>query len=70
MAIRPSTFSHFLLASSSVLKRSTQLSHIPTVGGPSAPILSYWSAVNFFRKPKALLREGYERVRRWPKLKR
>ncbi|TFK88883.1 cytochrome P450 [Polyporus arcularius HHB13444] len=41
--------------------RSDPLSHIPTIGGPSAPILSYWSTVNFFRKPKALLREGYQR---------
>ncbi len=49
--------------SSQTLIRFLQLSHIPTVGGPSAPILSYWSTVNFFRKPKALLREGYQRVR-------
>ncbi|RPD62663.1 cytochrome P450 [Lentinus tigrinus ALCF2SS1-7] len=41
--------------------RSDPLRKIPTVGGPSAPILSYWSAFNFLRKPRALLSEGYER---------
>ncbi|KAI0713154.1 cytochrome P450 [Cerioporus squamosus] len=40
--------------------RSDPLSHIPTVGGPSVPILSYLSTINFLRKPKALLREGYQ----------
>ncbi|KAI0713162.1 cytochrome P450 [Cerioporus squamosus] len=41
--------------------RSDPLSHIPTVGGPSAPVLSYVSTINFLRKPKALLLEGYQR---------
>ncbi|RPD64699.1 cytochrome P450 [Lentinus tigrinus ALCF2SS1-7] len=41
--------------------KSDPLSHIPTVGGPSAPVVSYLSAINFLRNPKALLREGYQR---------
>ncbi|RDX53553.1 cytochrome P450 [Lentinus brumalis] len=39
--------------------RSDPLRKIPTVGGPSAPILSYWSAFRFLREPKAILSEGY-----------
>ncbi|KAI0699941.1 cytochrome P450 [Cerioporus squamosus] len=38
---------------------SDPLRKIPTVGGPSAPILSYWSAFQFLRRPRALLSEGY-----------
>ncbi|RDX42956.1 cytochrome P450 [Lentinus brumalis] len=41
--------------------RSDPLRHIPTVGGPSAPILSYWSTINFLLKSQALLKEGYQR---------
>ncbi|TFK88882.1 cytochrome P450 [Polyporus arcularius HHB13444] len=41
--------------------RSDPLRHIPTVGGPSAPILSYWSTINFLLKSQALVKEGYQR---------
>ncbi|KAI0713161.1 hypothetical protein C8T65DRAFT_161841 [Cerioporus squamosus] len=41
--------------------RSDPLCHIPTVGGPSAPILSYWSTITFLLRSQALVKEGYQR---------
>ncbi|RPD64698.1 cytochrome P450 [Lentinus tigrinus ALCF2SS1-6] len=41
--------------------RTDPLRHIPTVGGPSVPILSYWSTFNYLRNSRALIKEGYER---------
>ena len=40
-----------------------QLRHIPTLGGPSDPIFSFWSAINYIFNSTYILREGYERVR-------
>ncbi|TFK79302.1 cytochrome P450 [Polyporus arcularius HHB13444] len=40
---------------------SNPLRKIPTVGGPSAPLVSYWGAFNVLRNPRMLLSEGYER---------
>ena len=42
---------------------SVQLRHIPTLGGPSDPILSFWSAINYIFNSTHILREGYEKVR-------
>ena len=39
-----------------------QLNAIPTVGGPSAPLLSFIAAINFLRNGKQLLIDGYQRV--------
>ena len=39
-----------------------QLNSIPTMGGPSAPILSYISAYNFLHNAKDILAEGYQKV--------
>ncbi|KAI1791203.1 cytochrome P450 [Ganoderma leucocontextum] len=41
--------------------RTNPLNSIPTVGGPSAPILSYLSAVNFLFHSRELLTEGYRK---------
>ena len=40
-----------------------KLRHIPTVGGPSIPGLSYLAAFNFLRNAKEVLSAGYEKVR-------
>ena len=40
-----------------------QLNAIPTVGGPSAPLLSYIAAFNFMKDGKDLLVQGYQKVR-------
>ncbi|KAI0741267.1 cytochrome P450 [Daedaleopsis nitida] len=37
------------------------LNRIPTLGGSSAPILSYLSALNFMRNGKELIHEGYHK---------
>ncbi len=52
-----------------------QLHKIPTVGGPNAPILSYWSAINYAFNGRKILTEGYEKVRSdrpscWAELRR
>lgn len=39
-----------------------QLSSIPTVGGPSAPILSYLTALKFLRNGKELIVQGNNKV--------
>ncbi|TFK91861.1 cytochrome P450 [Polyporus arcularius HHB13444] len=41
--------------------RYDPLRSIPTVGGPSIPICSYWSALNFLINARRLLTEGYKR---------
>ncbi|KAI0741311.1 cytochrome P450 [Daedaleopsis nitida] len=41
--------------------RTVPLSAIPTVGGPSAPILSFWTASKFMLDPRALVMEGYRK---------
>ncbi|KAI0774403.1 cytochrome P450 [Fomes fomentarius] len=41
--------------------RTSPLYKIPTVGGSSAPGLSYLAAFNFFRNGKALIEEGYQK---------
>ncbi|PIL33520.1 cytochrome P450 [Ganoderma sinense ZZ0214-1] len=41
--------------------RTNPLNSIPTVGGPSAPILSYLSAINFLFHGRELLTEGYQK---------
>ncbi|KAI0800573.1 cytochrome P450 [Fomes fomentarius] len=41
--------------------RSNPLNVIPTVGGPSAPLLSYIAAFNFLRHGKDLLVHGYQK---------
>ncbi|RPD62649.1 cytochrome P450 [Lentinus tigrinus ALCF2SS1-7] len=38
---------------------SDPLRNIPTVGGPSIPILSYWGATNFLLNARAVLSTGY-----------
>ena len=38
-----------------------QLSHIPTIG-PTAPLLTYWGAMQFFFKGKELVNQGYQKV--------
>ena len=40
----------------------SQLSKIPTLGGSSAPGLSYLTALNLMRNGKELINEGYHRV--------
>lgn len=40
-----------------------QLSGIPTVGGPSMPLLSYIGSARFLLRGKAITRKGYEKVR-------
>ena len=42
--------------------RHGQLNSIPTLGGPSVPILSYLSAINYTLNSRKILREGYEKV--------
>ena len=41
----------------------SQFRSIPTVGGPSAPLLSYISAYRFLYNAKEILAEGYQKVR-------
>nr|VWO97080.1 Uncharacterized protein [Ganoderma boninense] len=41
--------------------RTDPLRNIPTVGGPSAPILSYWTAMKTLRDSKGVLQEGYNK---------
>ncbi|TBU36871.1 cytochrome P450 [Dichomitus squalens] len=43
--------------------RTNRLQHIPTLGGPSDPVLSYLSALNYILNSTKILREGYERFR-------
>ncbi|KAI0714845.1 cytochrome P450 [Earliella scabrosa] len=43
--------------------RTHPLNAIPTVGGPSAPLLSFIGAINFLRNGKQLLIDGYQRYR-------
>lgn len=40
-----------------------QLTAIPTVGGFSTPLLSYFGAVSFIRRGRETLYEGYKKVR-------
>jgi hypothetical protein len=39
-----------------------QLSHIPTVGGSSWPILSYRGGMRFVQHAKEIIQEGYEKA--------
>jgi hypothetical protein len=39
-----------------------QLAHIPTVGGPSVPLVSYIGSWHFIRDSKGVLKTGYEQV--------
>lgn len=39
-----------------------KLAHIPTVGGPSFPILSYIGAVRYLFHAPDILEEGYAKV--------
>ncbi|TBU43931.1 cytochrome P450 [Dichomitus squalens] len=41
--------------------RRSPLYRIPTLGGPSDPVLSYWSAFNYLINSRHILREGYEK---------
>ncbi|KAM5543009.1 hypothetical protein V8D89_003393 [Ganoderma adspersum] len=41
--------------------RTNPLNNIPTLGGPSAPILSYLAAANYILNSRKILREGYEK---------
>ncbi|EJF60310.1 cytochrome P450 [Dichomitus squalens LYAD-421 SS1] len=43
--------------------RTNRLQHIPTLGGPSDPVLSYLSAFNYILNSTKILREGYERFK-------
>lgn len=43
-----------------------QLRNLPTEGGPSAPVLSYIGAYNFFYNAKEVLQRGYDRVSHKP----
>lgn len=42
--------------------RTLKLAHIPTVGGPSFPILSYIGAVRYLLHAPEILEEGYAKV--------
>ncbi|TBU42576.1 cytochrome P450 [Dichomitus squalens] len=50
-----------LVAAYVIRWRTNPLNSIPTVGGPSAPILCYLSALNFLLHPRELLTEGYQK---------
>lgn len=39
-----------------------QLRHIPTVGGPSLPILSYIGVYNYYFNNGKTVQEGYDKV--------
>ncbi|KZT08258.1 cytochrome P450 [Laetiporus sulphureus 93-53] len=54
-------FAIFYLLVSAV--RQPQLRHIPTVGGPSLPILSYFGALNYLFHAADILQEGYTRYK-------
>ncbi|KAI0741599.1 cytochrome P450 [Daedaleopsis nitida] len=41
--------------------RTYPLRAIPTVGGPSAPIISWWTAVNFLFHGRELMLQGYQK---------
>ncbi|EJF60342.1 cytochrome P450 [Dichomitus squalens LYAD-421 SS1] len=43
--------------------RTNRLQHIPTLGGPSDPVLSYLSAFNYILNSTKILREGYARFK-------
>jgi hypothetical protein len=40
-----------------------QLRHIPTVGGPSSPLISYLGSIRLYSDASKMLREGYKTVR-------
>jgi hypothetical protein len=46
-----------------LLSGPLQLAHIPTVGGPSWPLLSYISAVRYFKHASEMYAQGSQRVR-------
>jgi hypothetical protein len=46
-----------------LLLGSPQLAHIPTVGGPSWPLLSYIGAVRYFKHASEMYAQGSQRVR-------
>ncbi|CCM06703.1 uncharacterized protein FIBRA_08991 [Fibroporia radiculosa] len=39
--------------------RKSNLSHIPTVGGPSLPILSYYGTIRYIFRAQEIIKEGY-----------
>jgi hypothetical protein len=39
-----------------------QLRHIPTVGGPSSPLISYLGSIRLYSDASKLLQEGYKTV--------
>jgi hypothetical protein len=41
---------------------NAQLSHIPTAGGPSLPLLSYIGSKRFVQHAREILQEGYEKA--------
>ena len=42
--------------------RCRQLNAIPTVGGPSVPLLSYIGAFKFLFRAQELIQSGYDKV--------
>lgn len=43
-------------------KLSCQLRHIPTVGGPSLPILSFLGVYSYYFRHRETLQKGYNKV--------
>ncbi|GJE87948.1 cytochrome P450 [Phanerochaete sordida] len=43
-----------------------KLRHIPTVGGPALPLLSFLGTFRYLRDPKGLLQEGYDKYKSTP----